>query len=188
LTFHFFHSKLSIFNHCFFFSNTASNRIKLICVFYFNFFIFLDVLFHTFVVIFQWRQNMCHAIFHVCGFTWRKIRWFLHTFLGKTGWSSTSDINCVSFREWSASERAKRNTNFYHEWKITRAFPTTHVSTYFFVSQQLSLSRTPRDPRHWLDVLFVPLSSFFNDVKICVTPYFMYAVSHEGKYCTFNKN
>ena len=33
----------------------------------------------------------------------------------------------------------------------------------------------------------VPLSSFFNDVKICVTPYFMYAVSHEGKYCTFNK-
>ena len=30
----------------------------------------------------------------------------------------------------------------------------------------------------------VPLTSFFNDVKICVTSYFMY---HEGKYCTFNK-
>ena len=28
----------------------------------------------------------------------------------------------------------------------------------------------------------VPLTSFFNDVKICVTSYFMY-----GKYCTFNK-
>jgi hypothetical protein len=28
----------------------------------------------------------------------------------------------------------------------------------------------------------VPLTSFFNDVKICVM-----SVSHEGKYCTFNK-
>ena len=33
----------------------------------------------------------------------------------------------------------------------------------------------------------VPLTSFFNDVKICVASYFMYGVSHEGKYCTFNK-
>jgi hypothetical protein len=33
----------------------------------------------------------------------------------------------------------------------------------------------------------VPLMSFFNDVNICVTSYFMYGVSHEGKYCTFNK-
>jgi hypothetical protein len=65
---------------------------------------------------------------------WRKIKnnRFLHTFLGKTGWSSTSDRNFMSFREWSAAKRAKRNKNFYHEWKITRAFPTTHVSTYFF--------------------------------------------------------
>jgi hypothetical protein len=30
----------------------------------------------------------------------------------------------------------------------------------------------------------VPMTSFFNDVKICVTSYFMYGVSHEGKYCT----
>ena len=30
----------------------------------------------------------------------------------------------------------------------------------------------------------VPLTSFFNDVKICVTSYFMYRVSHECKYCT----
>ena len=57
---------------------------------------------------------------------------FLHTFLGKTGWSSTSDRNFMSFREWSAAKRAKRHNNFYHERKITRAFPTTHVSTYFF--------------------------------------------------------
>jgi hypothetical protein len=57
---------------------------------------------------------------------------FLHTFLGKIGWSSTSDRNCMSFREWSVAKRAKRNKNFYHEWKITRSFPTTHVSTYFF--------------------------------------------------------
>ena len=33
----------------------------------------------------------------------------------------------------------------------------------------------------------VPLTSFFNDVKICVTSYFMYGVSHEGKHCTFNE-
>ena len=33
----------------------------------------------------------------------------------------------------------------------------------------------------------VPLTSFFNDVKICVTSYFMYGVSREVKYCTFNK-
>ena len=28
----------------------------------------------------------------------------------------------------------------------------------------------------------VPLTSFFNDVKICVASYFMYGVSHEGKF------
>ena len=33
----------------------------------------------------------------------------------------------------------------------------------------------------------VPLASFFNDVKICVTSYFMYGVSQERNYCTFNK-
>ena len=33
----------------------------------------------------------------------------------------------------------------------------------------------------------VPLTLFFNEVNICVTSYFMYGVSHEGKYCTFNK-
>ena len=32
-----------------------------------------------------------------------------------------------------------------------------------------------------------PLTSFFNDVKICVASYFMYGVSHKGKYCIFNK-
>jgi hypothetical protein len=39
--------------------------------------------------------------------------------------------------------------NWYHEWKISRVFPTTHVSTYFFVNQQLSLPRTPKYPCHW---------------------------------------
>jgi hypothetical protein len=38
-----------------FFSNTHSNRIKYICVFYFHFFVFLDVFFRTFDVILQWR-------------------------------------------------------------------------------------------------------------------------------------
>ena len=59
-------------------------------------------------------------------YIWRLPVWiaknsrFLHTFLGKTGWSSTSDRNFIL-----------RHSNFYHERKITRAFPTTHVSTYF---------------------------------------------------------
>ena len=61
-----------------------------------------------------------------------QINRFLHTFLRKTGWSSTSDRNCMSFREWSAAKRAKRHKHFYHEWKITQVFPTTHASTYFF--------------------------------------------------------
>jgi hypothetical protein len=43
------------------FSNTDSNRIKYICVFYFHFSVFLDVLFRTFDVILQWCQNMCHV-------------------------------------------------------------------------------------------------------------------------------
>ena len=30
----------------------------------------------------------------------------------------------------------------------------------------------------------VPLTSFFNDLKICVASYFMYGVSHKAKYCT----
>jgi hypothetical protein len=42
------------------------------------------------------------------------------------------EILCLFFREWSAAKRAKRNKNFYHEWKITQAFPTMHVSIYFF--------------------------------------------------------
>ena len=33
---------------------------------------------------------------------------------------------------------------------------------------------------------FFRISRFFNDVKICVTSYFMYGMSHEVKYCTFN--
>jgi hypothetical protein len=64
-----------------------------------------------------------------------KINRFWHTFLGKTGWSSTSDRNVMSFREWRAAKREKRHKHFYHEWKITRAFPTTHVSTYFVRKQ-----------------------------------------------------
>jgi hypothetical protein len=51
-------------NH-WFFLNTESNRIKYICVFYFHFFVFLDVLFHTFDVILQWRQNLCHVNGHI---------------------------------------------------------------------------------------------------------------------------
>ena len=86
---------------------------------------------------------------HANGLSKLKCNRFLHTLLGKTGWYSTSNGNFMSFREWSAAKRTKRNTNLYHEWKITRAFSTTHVSTISSVNQQLSLSRTPREPRHW---------------------------------------
>jgi hypothetical protein len=43
-----------------------------------------------------------------------EINRFLHTFLGKTRWSSTSDRNCMSFRKWSAAKRVKRHNNFLH--------------------------------------------------------------------------
>ena len=33
-------------------------------------------LIRTFDVILQWGQNMCHVIFHVWGFSWRKILYF----------------------------------------------------------------------------------------------------------------
>jgi hypothetical protein len=59
-----------------FFFKYRLQRIKYICVFYFIFFVFLDVFFRTFDVILQWRQNMCHVIFHVWGFSWRKILYF----------------------------------------------------------------------------------------------------------------
>jgi hypothetical protein len=75
---------------------------------------------------------------------------FLHTFLGKTGWSATSDRNCMSFREWSAAKRAKRHKNLYHSWKITQAFPTMHVSTYFFRKPTtFTIANSLRDPHHW---------------------------------------
>jgi hypothetical protein len=53
--------------------------------------------------------------------------------------------------------------------------------------KQKFLSRVedhPGFPNNACKYLFLP---FFNDVKICVTSYFMYGVSHEVKYCTFNK-
>jgi hypothetical protein len=78
-----------------------------------------------------WKYNLLLSV---------KTNRFLHTFLGKTRWSSTSDRNCMSFREWSVAKRAKRNKNFYHEWKITRAFPTTHVSTYIFLVRKAQIS------------------------------------------------
>ena len=77
----------------------------------------------------EWNIIVLEEIKYFCSFECNR---FLHTFLGKIGWSSTSDRNFMSFREWSAAKWSKRNKNFYHEWKITRAFPKTHVSTYFF--------------------------------------------------------
>ena len=74
---------------------------------------------------------------------------FLHTLLGKTGWSSTSDRNLMSFREWSEAKRSKRQNNFYHERKITRAFPTTHGSSYFFRKPTTFTIANSRDARHW---------------------------------------
>jgi hypothetical protein len=76
----------------------------------------------------QWRASLGVRDSESCWFTKHELilveetNRFLHTFLGKTGWSSTSDRNFMSFREWSA---AKRHNNFYHERKITQAFPTT---------------------------------------------------------------
>jgi hypothetical protein len=37
---------------------------------------------------------------------------FFHTLIWKTGGSSTSDINCMSFHEWSEAERVERHNKF----------------------------------------------------------------------------
>jgi hypothetical protein len=85
------------------------------------------------------------------------------------------EILCL-FREWSAAKRARRHNNFYHEWKITRAFPTTHVSTYFFY---LCL----------LFSLFVFLDALFHtfDVILQWRQNMCHVIFHVVKYCTFNK-
>jgi hypothetical protein len=77
-----------------------------------------------------WSDNLCKLVTDKISIT-----------RGKIGWSSTSNRNFMSFREWSAAKRAKRNTKFYHEWKITWAVPTTHVSTYRWTTQ-VNLKKT----------------------------------------------
>jgi hypothetical protein len=47
-------------------------------------------------------------------------------------WERPGDLPRVIEMLCLFASGAKRNKNFYHEWKITLAFPTTHVSTYFF--------------------------------------------------------
>jgi hypothetical protein len=106
-----------------FFSNTDSNRIKYICVL-FSFFRFSRCPFP-----YLWHHSSKTSKYvsrHIscmgCLMKENTVlsNRFLHTFLGKTGGSFTSYRNFISFREWSAAKRAKRNKNFYHEWKITR--------------------------------------------------------------------
>ena len=63
-----------------------------------------------------------------------KINIFFHTLKWKTGGSSTSDRNSMSFHEWN---EWKDINNFYHEWKIRRCSISTHKSTYFFRKQHL---------------------------------------------------
>jgi hypothetical protein len=60
------------FNHCFC-SNTESNRIKYICVFYIHFSYFKMSLSVPPIFFLQRRQNMCDVIFHVRGVSSRKI-------------------------------------------------------------------------------------------------------------------
>jgi hypothetical protein len=97
----------------FFFSNTESNRIKYICVFYFHFFVFLYVLFCTFDVILQWRQNMCHVIFHVCH------------------WSVTTLHKLSDQYHW-----ALWNT---HHIKLTFVTPTNKLSSFLLIFELFSL-------------------------------------------------
>jgi hypothetical protein len=48
-------------------------------------------------------------------------------------------------------------------------------------------SNTDSNCIKYICVFYFHFFVFLDDVKICVTSYFMYGVSHEGKYCTFNK-
>ena len=82
----------------------------------------------------QWVHHECgrHRVQATVGSNQRLIGSYIRSWERPGDRSSTSDRNFMSFREWSAAKRAKRHKIFYHEWKITRAFPATHVSTYFF--------------------------------------------------------
>jgi hypothetical protein len=73
---------------------------------------------------------------------------FLHTFLGKTGWSSTSDrkISITSGRSPGLSQQRMQ----------------VPISS---VNQQLSLSRTPRDPRHWSVTNLHKLSDQYHKIE-----------------------
>ena len=66
---------------------------------------------------------------------------FFHTLIWKTGGSSTSDINFMSFHEWSEAERVERQNNIsittgrsgdvpYQPIKVHISSETTFVFTY----------------------------------------------------------
>ena len=87
----------------------------------------------------------------------KKINRFFHMLIWKTGGSSTSDRNFMSFHEW------KDITHFYHEWKIRRCSISTHKSTYFFLKQHLfSYTHT----YVWFSLIDI---SFTYQVLLCTT-------------------
>jgi hypothetical protein len=64
--------------------------------------------------------------------------WILTRLIGSyiRSWKRPGDlprvIEILCLFASGAQRNERKDNNFYHEWKITRAFPTTHVSTYFF--------------------------------------------------------
>ena len=64
--------------------------------------------------------------------------WILTRLIGSyiRSWKRPGDlprvIEILCLFASGAQRNERKDNNFYHEWKIARAFPTTHVSTYFF--------------------------------------------------------
>jgi hypothetical protein len=78
---------------------------------YFHFFVFLDVLFVPLMSFFtEWRQNMCHVIFHVWGVSWRKILYFQ--------WNISEKKNQAPVRGQDGKISDTRGKDFY--WSLTR--------------------------------------------------------------------
>ena len=103
----------------------------------------------------QWRHFRLWSVAHVYYmWQWKNNR-FLHTLLGKTGWSSTSDRNFDVFSRVECSKTSEKKQQF-----LSRVEDT--ISS---VNQQLSLSRTPRDPRHWSVTNLHKLSDQYHKIE-----------------------
>ena len=87
------------------------------------------------------------------------------------------EILCL-FHEWSAAKRAKRNKKFYHEWKITRAFPN-NACKYLFLPYTNNFNYRELLETPAIDQLLICINYQINIIKLSVMKY----TSHKIDFC-----